>query len=62
MRSRGRSASALAFGVRGGFHPLETRLEFAIGFLQRDFRIGTQETRHVYGGEKQIADFFFQVQ
>ena len=51
----------MAFGCGGGFHPLETGLEFAIGFFQRDFGVGAQEAGDVYRGEEEIADFFFEV-
>jgi hypothetical protein len=50
-----------AFRKRDCFHPLKTRLEFAIGLLQRDLRVGAHEARHIYCGEKQVPDFFFKV-
>ena len=49
-------AAALLRG--GGFHPLETLFKFAIGALQRDFRVHTEETSDVDTGEEQIANFF----
>ena len=43
------------------FHPLKSAKEFAVGVLQGDFRVGADEARDIYGGEEQVADFFFEM-
>ena len=57
----GQIGEALAFPDSGGFHRLESLLEFAVRASQRNFWVHAQKARDVDSNKKQIADFLFEM-